>query len=61
MNIKFDDGTKEDLIKNFDFASHMNDNLVVDFNGTLNGKNINLSYNMIDGKVYYQEYLYKDK
>lgn len=61
MNIKFDDGTKEDLIKNFDFASHMNDNLVVDFNGTLNGKKINLSYNMVDGKVYYQEYLYKDK
>jgi len=61
MNIKFDDGTKEDMIKNFDFASQMNDNLVVDFSGTLNGKKINLSYNMVDGKVSYQEYLYKDK
>lgn len=61
MNIKFDDGTKEDMIKNFNFSSQMNDNLVLDFSGTLNGKKINLSYNMLDGKVFYDEYLYKDK
>ncbi len=60
MNIKFDDGTKEDMIKNFDFASHMNDKLVVEFKWNINGKSIDLSYDMINGSVSYQEYLYKD-
>lgn len=61
MNIKFDDWTKEDMLKNFDFSSKVNDGLIVDFVGSINGKKINLSYDMKTGSVSYQEYLFKDK